>query len=68
MDNNTFAHVCWCKEDLEQALTESDMPNTPENVEALFCLLSENELAGRMIQAGWEYIYGKVSEIEGSEA
>lgn len=67
MENGTFAHVWWSKVDLEQALLENEIQNTPENIEALLDLVSEDELTGKMIQAGWEYIYDKVSELEGSD-
>lgn len=67
MENGTFAHVWWSKVDLEQALLENEIPNTPENIEALLNLVSEDELTAKMIQAGWEYIYDKVSELEGSD-
>lgn len=67
MENGTFAHVWWSNVDLEQALLENEIPNTPENIEALLNLVSEDELTAKMIQAGWEYIYDKVSELEGSD-
>ena len=67
MENDTFAHVWWSKVDMEQALLENEIPNTPENIEALLDLVSEDELTAKMIQAGWEYIYDKVSELEGSD-
>lgn len=65
--NGTFAHVWWSRVDLEQALLENDVPNTPKNIEALFDSLSEDELTGVMIQAGWEYIYDIVYNIEWSD-
>ena len=41
MENGTFAHVWWSNVDLEQALVENEIPNTPENIEALLNLVSE---------------------------
>lgn len=67
MENGTFAHVWWSRVDLEQALLENDVQNTPKNIEALFDSISEDELTGAMIQAGWEYIYGKAIELERSD-
>lgn len=64
---NTFAHVWWSKEDLEEALIENDIPNTPKNIEMLFDAVSEDELTSAMIQAGWEYIYNIVYDLEGSD-
>ena len=67
MENGTFAHVWWSKVDLEQALLENEIPNTPENIEALLNLVSEDEQTAKKIQTGREYIYDKVSELEGSD-
>lgn len=67
-ESGTFAHVWWSRTDIEAALIDCDIPNTPENVDLLRNMCDEDDLAGVMIQAGWDYIYGKAMELEGSDS
>ena len=54
-ENDTFAEVRWCNEDLADALECNDVHPSAENVQKLRSLLG-HWLEDTMVEAGWAFI------------
>ena len=58
-----FGIVRWCDEDLYNALKESGVDATEENVCRLRHLLGHHSFTDAMIERGWDVIYQTISEF-----
>ena len=62
-NTKTFGEVAWCDEDIQNALDLYDYEATPEMVE-LVRKACDRGLEEAMIQAGWNYIYNVIDELD----
>lgn len=59
-----FGEVRWSKDDLADALEVKGYPVTEENVNKLLDMVDDHWFTDYMIQAGWEYIYEQINNID----
>ena len=65
MKKKWFGKVKWCEEDLKNALEVQDIPVTKNNIAKLRSICESDEFTEYQIQAGWEYMYGKIGNGDG---
>lgn len=58
-----FAHVCWDKDDLAEALENHGIDPTEENIEKLYNEVNTHWLSDAMIETGWDFIYESIFNI-----
>ena len=58
-----FGNVRWCDDDIRDALHSMGLPQTERNVSEVRRLCETHHFTDRVIEAGWESMFGLIEDL-----